>query len=270
MNPVEQGLSLYVRTLRFALPSRREQQLHLGPLVLQPLELATEDGLHLLLGVERCPLVANILTEEAELTRRKLQHIKAAFHRGPNRRNAGGHEALHQDHQKPDGCVLFASGLVVALPDVFSDSVVQDPLVLVLCCPCNWDELSASRLEERVPVGVDGVALLRADHVGTDVLLFDRVVVGERFLVQEAQESSEGVSLSLVGRRRQEEQVRCGLGQPFTKAIPGDLLGASTQSVTLINDDEIPTSRDQILETLSVVAADSFGGPSPPTVHRLH
>ena len=58
----------------------------------------------------------------------------------------------------------------------------------------------------------DGVALLGSDHIRRDVVLVDRVIVGERFSVQEAQQAPEGIGLALVRRRREQQQIGRRLG----------------------------------------------------------
>ena len=74
--------------------------------------------------------------------------------------------------------------------------------------PWHGHELRAARLEERVAVSVDSVSLLCPNDVGGYALLIDGVVLRKSVLVEEGQEASEGIGLALVGRGRQQQQVR--------------------------------------------------------------
>jgi len=101
--------------------------------------------------------VCHALREEAELARRKLQHLEPALRCGPDPPGAGRPEALHQDHQEADGGLLLPERLVVALSHAIRDRVVEDLLIVVLGRPLHRDELGAARFEQRVAIRVDGV-----------------------------------------------------------------------------------------------------------------
>src|SRR5262245_130328 len=87
--------------------------------------------------------------------------------------SAGGDEPLHQQHQEADIVTLFPHSLVIALADVLRHGVVESCLSAVPSLPDHSSKLRTSGLEERVAIGVNGAAFLRADDIRTDALLRD-------------------------------------------------------------------------------------------------
>ena len=73
---------------------------------------------------------------------------------------------MHEDHEKADIASLLLQGLVVALPDVFSDGFVKKLLTPMPFFPCDRGKLRAPGFEERLAIGIDGLAFLGADNVG--------------------------------------------------------------------------------------------------------
>ena len=78
--------------------------------------------------------------------------------------------------------------------------------------PGHGHELRPARLEQWRALGIDRVPLFGADDEGSDALPPYRVFVGERFAVQQPQETAEIVGLALMRRRREQEHARGRLG----------------------------------------------------------
>ena len=211
-NLVQESLRLRIGTLGFATPGGRTQRFHLGPFLAEPFDPPAEPFLQLFLGIEIRPSLADVLAEQAGLVRGQIEHFKPPFQRGADGAHARRHQTLHQDHQEPDGGVLLETRLVVALANVFRDGIVERSLIAVGSGPSHGHNLSPARLEQRRALGIDRVPLFGADDEGSDALPPYRVFVGERFAVQQPQETAEIVGLALMRRRREQEHARGRLG----------------------------------------------------------
>ncbi len=105
------------------------------------------------------------------------------------------------------------------------------------------NELRVARLKERLALRIDRVPFLSSDHVGRDHVARDRVTNGDRVSVEKPDQPAKGIRLPLMRRRRQEEEVRCSLRECFTELEPRDLFRAPTQSMSLIDHDDVPSGR---------------------------
>ena len=129
LDRVEQGLSFDVDTPGLTAAGSGEQQLHLGPFVLELLEAAVQKGFELLLALQLGPVLTHVFPKERELAGGQLQHLQAPLQGGAYGSSAGGDQPLHEDHQEANGGLLVAQGLVVALAHVLGDGVVEHPLL---------------------------------------------------------------------------------------------------------------------------------------------
>ena len=75
----------------------------------------------------------------------------------------------------------------------------------MLGAPLHGHELCVARLEERIPIFVDGTTLLGAHDVGRYPLVADGLVVWKGFRVKEGQQPTESVGLALVWRGREQQ-----------------------------------------------------------------
>ncbi len=124
VDPVQERFGLGVRALGFAASCRFQEQLHLGPFILQSLEPGLEQRVHLLLAVQVGPVLLGDHGEECELFLWGLERFKTALQRRLDCAGAGDHRALHQDHEESDVAALLSDSLVVALAHVFGDRLV--------------------------------------------------------------------------------------------------------------------------------------------------
>src|SRR5580704_12495942 len=63
-------------------------------------------------------------------------------------------------------------------------------------------------------------------------------------------------------RRREQQEIRRCLGQGVAELETGNLLGAATQPVGFIDDNQIPAGGDQVLEPLTVMAGELVLAPA--------
>ena len=70
--------------------------------------------------------------------------------------------------------------------------------------------------------------------------------------------------------RRKQQQIGRRLRQRVTQLEAGDLLGAAADAVGLVDDDQVPSGRNQVLEPLAVVAGELLLAPAAAGIHRLH
>ena len=71
-------------------------------------------------------------------------------------------------------------------------------------------------------------------------------------------------------RRRKQQQVGCRLRKGITQLEAGDLLGAAADAMGLVDDDQVPSGRDQVFEPFAVVAGELLLAPAAAGVDRLH
>ena len=200
----------------------------------------------------------------------QLKHGQPSFQGGPDRRRAGGDQPLHQDHQEADSSLLFLDGTVVAVAHVFGDGLIQSSLLRVRASPFDRHQLGKARLEQWIAVSVDRTSLLSANDKGSDGLARNRVVTRQSVGVEKRDQSPERVRLALMWCRRQQKQVGRRLRQCVTQLEPSDLLRAAADAVGLVDDDQVPSGRNQVLEPLTVVAGELLLAPTAAGIHRLH
>jgi hypothetical protein len=136
--------------------------------------------------------------------------------------------------------------------------------------PVDRHQLREARLKKRVSARIYRTPLLRSNDVGHYSLPRDRLVALQRVRVQKTDQAAKGVGLPLVRRRREQQEIRRGLGQGVAELETGNLLGAPAEPVGFVDDDQIPAGGDQVLEPLSVVAGELVLAPAPAQVDRLH
>ena len=158
---------------------------------------------------------------------------------------------------------------VVALAGILGHRLVQGTLPGVPFLIRDRYESGMARLEERLSLRIDGVPLLGADHERLDALAGDLARIGERRLIDQRHQPMERVGLALVGSRRQEQQTRRGVRQSAAELMAGYLIGAASQAMRLIDDDQVPARGGQVLEALAVVLCHSLTGPPSASVERL-
>ena len=192
---------------------------------------------------------------------------KSPFQRSANRPGAGDHQTLHQDHQEADVALLLAQGLVVALAHIVGHRFIKELLQVMTALPDHRGHLRAAGFEERLAVGIDGLALLGTDDIWGHSLAGDAVHIREGVVIQQVHQAMEGIGLPLVGCRRKEQHIGRGLRQPLAEFVAGDLIGAAAQAVRFVHHHQVPTGRNQILESAAVVFGDALDGPTAPLVH---
>ena len=140
---------------------------------------------------------------------------------------------------------------------------------MMTALPGHRGHLRAPGFEERLAVGIDGLALFGADDIRGYPVAGDAVHVGEGVVIQQVHQAMEGIGLSLVGRSRKQQHIGCSLRQPLAELVAGDLIGAAAKTVRFVHHYQVPTSGDQILEPAAVVVGNALGGPTAPLVHGL-
>ena len=88
LDAFEQRFGLHVRTAGLASPGGREQQLDLLSLVLQALQPRLQNGVELLLAIQRRPVLGHVFGEQRKLALGQLKHRKPSLQGGPDRRRA--------------------------------------------------------------------------------------------------------------------------------------------------------------------------------------
>jgi len=131
----------------------------------------------------------------------------ALFQRGADGCRAGCHQPLHQDHQEADVALLGRHGLVVAVAYIVGHCLVEPLLRAVACLPGHRLQPGDTRLEQRLALGIDGHALLCADHEGPHPVTADTALIRKGFAVQQLHQPHELVGLALVRRGRQQQEI---------------------------------------------------------------
>ena len=163
--------------------------------------------------------------------------------------------------------LLLAQGLVVALAHIVGHRLVEKLLQLVTALPGHRGHLRPPGFEERLAVGIDGLALLGTDDIRGHPLAGDAVHIRKGVVIQQVHQAMEGVGLPLVGSRRKEQHIGRGFRQPLAELVAGDLVGTAAQPMRFVHDHQIPTGGNQILEPAAVVFGNALGGPAAPLVH---
>ena len=136
--------------------------------------------------------------------------------------------------------------------------------------PFNRHQLREARLEKRVAVGVNRPALLSANDKGSDGFPRNRVIARQSVRIEKPNEPAERVRLALVRCRRKQQQIGRRLRQRVAQLEPGDLFRAAANPMGFVDDDQVPSGRNQVLEPLTVVAGKLLLAPTAARVHRLH
>ncbi len=276
VDQLQQGLGLGVGAGGLCLARQVEQHRDLGLLARQPVQ-SLDGSLHSDIGLRLAvqlrpfrPLLRTGLTvEERRLGQRRVQCIKAPLQRRANRRRARRHQALHQDHQKSDMPLLGGHGLVVAMAHIVGHRLVETLLGGVPRLPGHRLEPRHARLEQRLPLGIDGLALLGADHERPHAIAGDAALVREGLPIQELDQAQEVVRLALVGRGGEQQQIGRRLGQRGAELVARHLLGAAAEAMGFVHDHQVPGRGDQVLEALPVVGRQPLQAPASSAFERL-
>ena len=137
----------------------------------------------------------------------RIKQGLALLQRGADGCRAGGHQPLHQDHQEADVALLGCHRLVVAVAHIVGHRLVQALLRAVAGLPGNRLQPGHTRLEERLPLGVDRCALLGANHERPHPVTADAALVREGFAIQQLHQPHELVGLALVRRGGQQQEI---------------------------------------------------------------
>src|SRR4051794_6498426 len=105
--------------------------------------------------------------------------------------------------------------------------------------PCHCKEPGLPRLEERPSLGVNGNALLGADHEWTDAIPADAAFVWERVPVYQLHQPEELVGLSLVRSSRKKQKVGSRFGERGAQLVSRYLVRAAAHPMRLVDDDEV-------------------------------
>ena len=106
------------------------------------------------------------------------------------------------------------------------------------------------------------MAFLGPDHIGLDPLAGDAADIRKCLGVDQGDQPMKGIGLSLVWGGRKQQEIRCGLGKPLAQFEPGHLVGAATETVGFVHDDQVPTGGDQVLEPFPVVLSHLLCRPA--------
>ncbi len=264
VDPVKQRIGLGIGPGLHAAGGCLQEQRHLGAFVLERLQTCGEERFYLLLPVEIGPFLVRKHRKEGQLCLRHLEHLQPTFQRSVDGARAGNHKTLHQDHKEADIAALLALGLVVAVPHIFSDRLVQELLIPMCLSPGDRRKHRLPRFEERFALGGNGTTFFSPDHIRLDSIPRNAAHIGKRLGIDQGDQPVESIGLSLVRGRRQQEEIRCGFGKPLAQLEPGHLVVAATESVGLVYDDQVPTSGDQVLEPLLVVISHPLRRPPAP------
>jgi hypothetical protein len=151
---------------------------------------------------------------------------------------------LHQDHKKADVASLLLHCLVIAITDVFGDSLIEDLLIAVAVFPGDRDELRAPWLEQRLAFSINGPPLFGADDMRLDSLAGNAADVRELLRINQGDEPMKGVRLALVRGCRKQQQIGRSLSEPLPQLEASHLVGAASKPVRFVDNHQIPTSGD--------------------------
>ena len=136
--------------------------------------------------------------------------------------------------------------------------------------PFNRHQLRKARLEKWIAIGVNRTALLGANDKGSDGFPRNRVVPGQSIRIKEPNEPAERVGLALVWCRRKQQQIGRRLCQRVAQLEAGYLFRAAANAMGFVDDDQVPSGRNEVLKPLAIVAGELLLAPTAAGVHRLH
>jgi len=164
--------------------------------------------------------------------------------------------------------LLGGHGLVVAMANIVRHRLVETLLGGVPRLPGHRLKPRHAWLEQRLTLGIDGLALLGADHEWSYAVASDTAFVREGITIQELNQTQKVVRLALVGCGFDPQQIGRRLGQRGAELVARHLLGATAEAMGFVHDHQVPGCGDQVLEALPVVGCQPLQAPASPTFER--
>ena len=97
----------------------------------------------------------------------------------------------------------------------------------------------------------------------------DAADVRELLGVDQGHQPVKGVGLALMRSGRKKQEIRRGLGESLAQLEAGHLVGAATETVGFVHDDQVPAGGDQVLEPFAVILTHLGGAPTTALVQGL-
>ena len=128
--------------------------------------------------------------------------------------------------------------------------------------PIQSYQIRNAVFEELVSVVVDSFALLCANQIWRYLLLYDGLSIRECLLIQQPDKPQERLCLAIVRRSRKQQQIGTRLRKQISQFITCHLAGGPGDTVSLINDDQVPAAVDDGINPLLVIFLDTFIRPA--------
>ncbi len=268
VDQLEQRFGLRIRTLALGRTRELQQRVDLGFFHLPALRL--HGDIHLSLAVEFSPFLDVDRIKQRGLDLRLIEESLPFLKRGPDGRRAGCHQALHQDHQEADMALLRRHSLVVAVAHIIGDGFIEPLLSGMAILPCNGVKPGHPRLKEWLTFRIDRGALFGANYEGAHPVAVDAVFIGEGIPINQLHQPHELVGFALMWGGGKEQQIGRGLCQRRAQLVASHLFRAAAHAVRLVDNNEVPGRRNEILEPLPVVGAELLYAPAAPAFKRFH
>ena len=129
--------------------------------------------------------------------------------------------------------------------------------------------MSIPVLEKQATIVIYGFSLFSTNDIWRNLLFYDRFHVWEGLFIHQSDKSEERLCLSVVRRRCQEKKIwTCGR-EKVSKFISGNFAGRTCNTVSLINDDKVPSTVDNGVDTFFVVLFNPLFSPTNTFFQRL-
>ena len=198
VNQLQQSFGLGIRASSLSLARQVEQQLNFR--LFQRQAIRVDGNIHLRLTIQFGPVVRLGVLEQRSLRLRRFQSQQAPLQRRANGGSAGRHQALHQNHQKTNVPLLCHQCLVVTVPHIVGHGFIQALLGVVTSLPGHRLQACNPRLEQGLAFGINGRALLGANHKRAHALSTDAAFIRKRIPIKELHQPHKLISFSLVWR----------------------------------------------------------------------
>jgi len=100
------------------------------------------------------------------------------FQRCSNGSSAGSHQSLHQNHQKSNVSLLGRQSLVVAMPDVVCDRLIQPLLRAMPGLPSNSLQPGDTRFKKGLTFCINRISLFSTNDERPNTVSADAAFVG--------------------------------------------------------------------------------------------
>ena len=166
---------------------------------------------------------------------------------------AVGHTHEEQ-HQEPEHGFVLTSGLGVHRARKLLHAGAEGRLLAMRPVVQRYRaQMCVPGVEQWLAVVVERLPLLRAQDVPREQGPVDVSSDREGLGIQNVQQPLELPGLALMGRRREQQDTRGGLCEGVAQDVAGHAVAVSRHLVALIDDDEVPSCGDKLIEPQAVV-----------------